>query len=96
MQSCAKFNSILAVFLDMDGTIYHGNTLYPTTKPFLQFLAQNKIPYAFCSNNTSYSKEQYIERLAKFNLATVRENFYTTTDFLIDTLQTEYSNWKKI
>ena len=26
------------VFLDMDDTIYCGTTLFPTTKPFLEFL----------------------------------------------------------
>ena len=64
-----KFSNIKAVFLDMDGTIYHGGTLYPTTKPFIRFLEERGIPYAYCSNNTSYSKNQYVERLAKFGLA---------------------------
>ena len=32
---------IKAVFLDMDGTIYHGGTLYPTTMPFLDFLKRS-------------------------------------------------------
>ena len=34
-------------FLDMDGTIYHGGRLYPTTLPFLRFLANRKIGVTF-------------------------------------------------
>ena len=61
MNNSNKFAAVKAVFLDMDGTIYHGSTLYPTTKPFIDFLEANGIRYAYCSNNTSYSKEQYHE-----------------------------------
>ncbi len=51
-----RLDNVKAVFLDMDGTIYHGSTIYPTTLPFLAFLKARGIKYAFCSNNSSYSK----------------------------------------
>ena len=91
-----KFSSIRAVFLDMDGTIYHGGSLYPTTKPFISFLEERGIPCAYCSNNTSYSKREYVARLAKFGLETSEKNFYTATDFLIDTLRAEHPAWKRL
>ena len=89
-------NDVKAVFLDMDGTIYHGGTLYPTTMPFLDFLKSRKIPYAFCSNNSSYSKDEYVARLAKYGIKTSKENFYTSVDFLVDTLRAEHPEWKRL
>ncbi len=96
MAAVGQLAAVRAVFLDMDGTIYHGGTLYPTTMPFLKFLADKDIPYAFCSNNSSYSKEQYVARLAKYGIPTDRRNFYTSTDFLIDTLKAEHPQWKRL
>lgn len=89
-------NNVKAVFLDMDGTIYHGGTLYPTTMPFLDFLKSRNIPYAFCSNNSSYSKDEYVARLAKYGIETSKENFYTSVDFLVDTLRAEHPEWKRL
>ena len=96
MTDFEKFSTIRAVFLDMDGTIYHGSRLYPTTMPFIHFLEERKIPYAYCSNNTSYSKKEYVARLEKFGLEATEKNFYTATDFLIDTLKKEHPEWKKV
>lgn len=87
---------VKAVFLDMDGTIYHGGTLYPTTMPFLDFLKRRGIRHAYCSNNSSYSKEEYVARLAKYGIESSRENFYTSVDFLIDTLRAEHPAWKRL
>ena len=87
---------VKAVFLDMDGTIYHGGTLYPTTMPFLDFLKRRGIRHAYCSNNSSYSKAEYVARLAKYGIETTRDNFYTSVDFLIDTLRAEHPAWKRL
>lgn len=92
----ADLSEVKAVFLDMDGTIYHGSTLYPTTMPFLEYLESNGIKYAFCSNNTSYSKAQYVQRLEKYGIAATPENFYTSTDFLVDTLRGEHPGWNRL
>ncbi|MBQ9366883.1 MAG: HAD hydrolase-like protein [Victivallales bacterium] len=87
---------VKAVFLDMDGTIYHGGTLYPTTMPFLDFLKRRGLRHAYCSNNSSYSKEEDVARLAKYGIESSRENFYTSVDFLIDTLRAEHPAWKRL
>ena len=92
----ARLADVKAVFLDMDGTIYHGGALYPTTLPFLEFLRKRGIRYAFCSNNSSYSKQQYVQRLQKYGIETTRDNFYTSTDFLVDTLRAEHPEWSRL
>ena len=96
MDDFTGFPAVKAVFLDMDGTIYHGSTLFPTTLPFIKFLEERGIRYAYCSNNTSYSKQEYVARLAKFGIPAAPENFYTATDFLVDTLKSEHPEWKRV
>lgn len=84
------------VFLDMDGTIYHGSELYPTTKPFLRFLEERNIRYMFLSNNSSYSTDEYIKRLADMGVETGKENFYISTDYTIDYLKRNHPEIKRI
>ena len=36
------FSRLRQVFLDMDGTIYLGSRLFPTTIPFLEYLKRKK------------------------------------------------------
>ena len=64
------------IFLDMDGTIYHGGRLYPTTLPFLRFLAEREIGHTFLSNNSSCSTEQYGEKLHAMGIDASPEEFY--------------------
>lgn len=96
MNDLKKFSAIKAVFLDMDGTVYHGSTLYPTTVPFLDFLKARNISFTFCTNNTSCSKSEYAAKMQRLGVDVSRENFYTATDFLIDTLKKEYPQWKRL
>lgn len=91
-----KFADIRQVFLDMDGTIYHGSTLFPTTMPFLNFLTAKGIGYTFLSNNSSYGHEEYIARLAKFGIKTTAEQFYISTDYAIDYLKKNHPEYRRL
>lgn len=81
---------IQRVFLDMDGTIYRGSRLFPTTLPFLDFLKERKIGYTFLSNNSSYSIPEYVEKLKQMGIHAERSNFYTSTEYTIDHLHQSY------
>ena len=96
MDFCARLARVRQVFLDMDGTIYHGGTLFPTTRPFLDFLTGRGIGYAFLSNNSSYSVEQYIERLTKMGIAVTARHFYLSTDYTIDYLKKNHPEIRRI
>ena len=89
-------DNVKAVFLDMDGTIYHGSKLFPTTLPFLEFLRAKNIKWNFCTNNSSRSKSDYVKHLAKFGLASCEDDFYTSVDFLIDVLREDHPHVKKL
>ena len=91
-----QLKSVRMVFLDMDGTIYHGRTLFPTTLPFLEFLRKRGIGYAFLSNNSSYSTEEYVAKLHRMGIETTAENFYTSTCYTIDFLKRNHPEIKRI
>lgn len=89
-------DNIRQVFLDMDGTIYRGTTLFDCTLPFLDFLKSRNIGYAFLSNNSSISTAMYVEKLRKMGIAAAPDNFYTSTHYAIDYLKENYPAAKKI
>lgn len=84
------------VFLDMDGTIYHGGRLYPTTLPFLRFLAERGIGHTFLSNNSSYSTEQYVAKLRAMGIDAAPEEFYISTDYTIDFLKSNHPEIQRL
>lgn len=84
------------VFLDMDGTIYHGGQLFPTTQPFLAFLREHGIGYTFLSNNSSYGHEEYMKRLAAFGIQASAAQFYISTDYAIDYLKSRHPEIKRL
>ena len=91
-----QLQQIRRVFLDMDGTIYHGDTLFPTTAPFLDFLEKRGIGYTFLSNNSSFSTEEYIGKLSRMGIAAAAENFYISTDYTIDYLKRHHPGFRKL
>lgn len=58
-----KLNNIKCFVLDMDGTIYLGNNLFPETKPFLAKVKESGRNFCFFTNNSSKNFETYIKKL---------------------------------
>ena len=50
------FEKIKCFILDMDGTIYLGNELFPFTKDFLKKVEKTGREYYFFTNNSSKSQ----------------------------------------
>ena len=69
--------------LDMDGTIYLSDRLFPGTLPFLRAVRQRGGRYFFLTNNSSRSVDGYIQKLARMGVPAVREDFMTSVDALI-------------
>lgn len=72
--------------LDMDGTIYIDEDLFPGTIPFLDAVRAGGGRYLFLSNNSSRSVDAYIAKLARMGISSVREDFLTSVDALADDL----------
>lgn len=86
----AKLKRIKHVALDMDGTIYLGNTLFPFTKDFLKKLAEAGIGYSFLTNNPSKSIDDYLRKLHDMGIDASEENMYTTSLAAIDYIRQNY------
>lgn len=81
--------------LDMDGTIYLGNNLFPQTLPFLSFVNDIGAEYMFLTNNSSKSTDKYVERLHGLGITEVTErNFLTSTYATVLYLKENYDGKK--
>lgn len=91
-----KLREIKHVALDMDGTIYMGDQLFPFTIPFLEKLKRLGISYSFLTNNPSKSLDDYLSKLAKMGIEAKPQEMYTTTIATIDYIKTHYPQAKKL
>jgi HAD superfamily hydrolase (TIGR01457 family) len=73
-----KLNAIRCYLLDMDGTIYLGDQLLPGAMEFLRLLEERDIQYYFLTNNSSKSKTQYVDKLARLGIPTSEEMVFTS------------------
>lgn len=69
--------------LDLDGTIYLGNELFPFTVDFLQFLERSRRKYIFVTNNSSLSASDYYEKLCRMGVPVAENQVYTSGDATI-------------
>jgi len=91
-----RLSSIRHVALDMDGTIYRGNTLFETTGPFLALLRELGLSYTFLTNNPSKSVTDYLEHLREIGVPATEDQLYTSTQATIEYLQDTYPKIKKL
>ena len=73
--------------LDMDGTIYLDEALFPGTAPFLAAVRARGGRYLFLTNNSSKSVDAYVEKLGRMGIGATREDFLTSVDALVADLQ---------
>ena len=91
-----RLAGIRHVALDMDGSIYMGNSLFPFTIPFLRRLREMGITYSFLTNNPSKSLDDYLLKLHKMGIEATEEEMYTTTVATIDYLKAHYPSARRL
>ena len=69
---------ISTFMLDMDGTIYLGNSLFPCTLPFLDYLRETGRHYLFLTNNSSKNRLAYVEKLSRMGIAAAPDDVFTS------------------
>lgn len=89
-------SQIKHIALDMDGTIYKGDTLFPFTNAFLARLTELNISYSFLTNNPSKSTDDYLAHLAKMGVTVSREQMYTSAQATIDYLKRNMPKAKRL
>ena len=84
-----RLEKIRHVALDLDGTIYKGNTLFDFTPDFMQKLDSLGIGYTFLTNNSSRSVREYLDKLHGLGLAATPDQVYTSSLATISYLRTD-------
>jgi len=91
-----RLKQIKHIALDMDGTIYKGNTLFPYTITFCMQLKELGIGYSFLTNNPSKSTTDYLEHLGKMGLSVSANELYTSAQATIRYLKTHLPDAKRL
>lgn len=71
------FESRLFV-LDMDGTLYLGDDVFPGAIRFIHNLGKRGLKYIYLTNNSSRAGADYIERLRRLGFPCEAENVFTS------------------
>ena len=64
--------------LDMDGTVYLGDRVFPETLPFLERVRAAGADYLFFTNNASRSKQTYVKRLRDLGIPASEDQILTS------------------
>ena len=91
-----KLRRIRHLALDMDGTIYMENNIFPFTVPTLDALKAAGVGHSFLTNNPTRSVDDYIAKLAGMGIDCPRQDMYTTPVATIDYLRKAYPQVKRL
>ncbi len=75
-----------AFLLDIDGTTLLGEHALPGAEAFIGWLRAEAIPFLWMTNNTSRTRQAWLDRLASAGLDPRPEEMYTAGDATIDFL----------
>ena len=75
--------------LDMDGTVYLGDRVFPETLPFLSRISRTGADYLFFTNNASRSKETYVRRLDSLGIPAGENRILTSGETMVAFLNRE-------
>ena len=73
-----NLNFIKLAIFDLDGVIFRGNTLIPNADKIIKELKVNSIKVVYNSNNSTATRQKYVEKLGDFNIQSEISDFYTS------------------
>jgi HAD superfamily hydrolase (TIGR01457 family) len=82
-----RLSAIRTFAIDMDGTIYLGQKLFPFTRRFLDELPARGRDFLFVTNNSSRSASDYRRKFRRMNLEAPIQKIYTSGDATIEYLR---------
>lgn len=65
--------------IDLDGTMYSGNTNIDGAREFIEYLNNNNIPHVFLTNNATRTKKQAKEHMLNLGFKNIREEQFFTS-----------------
>src|SRR5580692_8424305 len=91
-----KLAGIRHVALDMDGTIYAGDTLFSDTLPFLNLLYDIGLGYTFLTNNPSKNNSDYQAKLRGLGIHIKPDQIYTSTQATLEYLSENHPGVRRL
>lgn len=82
-----RLSDIKMFVLDMDGTIYLGDRLFPFTPHFLERVRETGRDFCFFTNNSSKNREAYLEKLARMEISVPPEKMLISNGVLLEWLK---------
>ncbi len=82
-----RMRGIKTFILDMDGTIYLGNDLFPYTHKFLDTVKETGRDFYFFTNNSSKDLQEYISKLDRMDIHITNDQMMVSTDVIIQYLK---------
>ncbi len=73
-----ELKEIKLVILDLDGVVYRGEKIIPNVDKIIQELKDLSIKIVYNSNNSTITRQMYVERLEKFGIKSEIADFYTS------------------
>ena len=89
-------SNIRHVVLDLDGTVYTGDTVFDSVAPFLATLTRLGIGYTFLTNNSSRGKDDYARRLAGMGIQVATDQVFASGDATIEYLREEQPDVQRL
>ncbi len=84
--------NIKCVMLDLDGTVYLGNQIFPYTLDFLKTLDDLGIKHLFLTNNSSKGTDAYVEKFAKMGIKADESNILISSHAAADYINTNFKD----
>lgn len=88
---CGLLNKINCFALDLDGTVYLGETWIDGAREFLAGIKKSGRKYVFMTNNSSKSASAYYEKLGRMGLEVLSNELVTSGEATMRFLQQNYS-----
>ena len=74
-----SLTDVKGLIIDMDGVLWHGNNPIDGLAEFFDTLREVGIPFVLATNNASLTQQQYVEKLAKFDVIVKPDELLTSS-----------------
>lgn len=82
-EKAERLRAVRCFVLDMDGTIYLGDTLFDFTQEFLHTVEESGKTFCFFTNNSSKNREAYLQKLARMGISVPPERMMIANDVIL-------------
>ncbi len=72
------FDRIRHLLIDLDGVLYRGNTSLAGAAGFISWLRSGGITFRLVTNNSTLTRQQYMEKLARMGIAVATDEIFTS------------------